>query len=72
MLVLARYAGSMDGTKNEVAGLEYDGYPTLMLYTPSGQVHEAGEEVEMTADGLEAWVRKHAEGALPEAGKDEL
>lgn len=53
----------------------YDGYPTLLLYTAkTRRVVEAGEDVLKTADGLEAFVRQHAEGTLPPAkgGKEEL
>ena len=51
----------LDGTLNEVPGLEYDGYPTLYLYTASNQRVEVGDEVERTVEGLEAFVRDHAE-----------
>ena len=68
----------IDGSANEVPGLHYDGYPTLLLYTANSKtVIEAGEDVPKTADGLEAFVRKHAERSsesrdASSAGKEEL
>ena len=62
----------MDGTLNEVPRLDYDGYPTLLLYTASNAVHEVGEEVEKTAEGLERWLRAHAELPHEEYAKEEL
>ena len=71
----------MDGTVNEVPGLEYDGYPTLLLYTATNQVFEAGEDVERTADALAAFIETHAdeartrtppEGAGEASAKEEL
>jgi thiol-disulfide isomerase/thioredoxin len=62
----------LDGTTNEVPGLEYEDYPTLLLYTASNRVVEVGDEVERTADGLEAFLRAHAEKPIVPAAKDEL
>ena len=69
-LVIAK----MDGTANDVPGLDYDGYPTLLLVTASNSRLEVGEEVEKTADGLEAFVRANAEVPIGEGShaKEEL
>ena len=65
----------------QVAGLEYDGYPTLLLYTATNRVLEAGEDVERTADALAAFIETHADGATTRtppqgpggaSGKEEL
>ena len=72
-LVLAK----MDGSANEVAGLDYDGYPTLVLYKPEASAERVvasaifvGDEVEHTADGLAAFLR--AQGLEPSKEKEEL
>ena len=56
----------MDGTLNEVPKLAYDGYPTLLLYTATNTVHEVGEEVEKTAEGLAGWLHAHVESTHKE------
>jgi protein disulfide-isomerase A1 len=77
----ARFAAStsaptiakMDGSLNEVEGLDYGGYPTILLVTASNRKVVAGPEVELTLEGLTEFVRLHAEkplGAL--AAKEEL
>ena len=60
----------MDGTQNEVRHLDYDGYPTLFLFTATNRILEVEEEVEKTADGLAAWLLHHVE--VPYDGKEEL
>ena len=54
-------------------GLDYDGYPTLVLFTASNQRVEVGEDVELTLEGLSAFVRAHAEKPIGGSGaKEEL
>ena len=64
----------LDGTLNEVPGLEYDGYPALFLYTASNRRISVGEDVEHTIGGLEAFVRQNAEvfGGTSSPAKEEL
>lgn len=64
----------MDGTANEVPGVHVDGYPTLVLYTASGQRVEAGEEVEMSVEGIARFIEEHAELPIDAASvyKEEL
>ena len=65
----------IDGSKNEVPDLEVDGYPTLLLFTASNERIELDPEearTELTADGIEAWLHRHAELPFGEASKDEL
>jgi protein disulfide-isomerase A1 len=65
----------MDGTKNEVPGIEIEGFPTVLLYTASNQKIELDTEQfeedgvgRLTATELEAWLRKHAELPIGGAG----
>ena len=63
----------MDGSRNEVPGLDVDSFPMLVLVTASGKRVAVGDEVERTVDGLASFIRAHAEVPfeLPVA-KDEL
>ena len=65
----------MDGTKNEVPGLEYDGFPTLYLFTASNRQIPVGIDVELSVEGLTEFLQAHAEVKIDAGrlrGKDEL
>ena len=66
----------MDGTVNEVPGLEYEGYPSLFFFTASNRRYDVGDDVELTLRGLSDFVRAHAElpidTAAAAATKEEL
>ena len=65
----------MDGTRNEVPGLEYDGFPTLYLFTASNRQIAVGDDVELSVEALSQFVQAHAERSIDASrlrGKDEL
>ena len=54
--------------------LEYDGFPTLILFTASNREVRVPDDVELGLDGLSRWLVQHAERAIDftRLPKDEL